>query len=88
MHAGSRVRASGLPPARVARRASARQRLGRASMRSPDIAVKAQLTADGQLALPVKLFLCVLIVPWLVPVGPLAMTVYRLVLIAMFLPCM
>jgi hypothetical protein len=37
---------------------------------------------------PVFLFLIGLIVPWIIPVGPLRMSVYRIVLAVMILPCL
>ncbi len=37
---------------------------------------------------PVFLFLTGLVVPWVIPVGPLRMSVYRIVLLVMILPCL
>src|SRR5690606_17821660 len=65
---------------------SARRSSG--SKRLSDANAYARSAAAHQLPLPAKLFLCALIVPWLVPIGPLAITVYRLILIGVIVPCL
>jgi hypothetical protein len=39
------------------------------------------------LALPVKLFLVGLILPWIIPLGSLNLSAYRIVLLVAFVPC-
>ncbi len=43
--------------------------------------------AKGKLPLPVSLFLVSLIIPWMIPLGPIIMPIYRLVLAVLLLPC-
>lgn len=40
------------------------------------------------LPLPVVIFLAGLIIPWIIPLGPLNLSVYRIVLLVMLLPCL
>jgi hypothetical protein len=46
------------------------------------------LASSGQLNVFVKLFLIGLMVPWIIPLGPLNVSVYRVVLLTAFLPCL
>jgi O-antigen ligase len=43
--------------------------------------------AKDKLPLPVSLFVVSLIIPWMIPMGPVIMPVYRLVLAILLLPC-
>lgn len=43
--------------------------------------------ANGKLPLPVSLFVVSLIIPWMIPLGPVIMPIYRLVLSIVLLPC-
>ncbi len=43
---------------------------------------------QSSLALPVKLFLAGLLIPWVLPIGPLNLSVYRIVLVIAILPCL
>lgn len=45
-------------------------------------------TASAGLALPVVLFLVSLAIPWIIEIGPLRLSAYRFVLIAMIAPCL
>lgn len=62
------------------RPASPRSRLGRAGPRTR--------SSSQKLALPVSLFLIALFIPWIFKVGSLALSPYRLVLVATFIPCL
>lgn len=44
--------------------------------------------ATKRLPWPVTVFLTGLVIPWIIPLGPLNLSVYRLVLIATLLPCL
>src|SRR5262245_45580739 len=45
-------------------------------------------TASKPSSWPVFLFLLALVVPWVISVGPLRLSLYRFVLLAMVLPCL
>jgi O-antigen ligase len=45
-------------------------------------------TQRTRICWPVALFLIALVVPWIISVGPLRMSVYRCILLAMVLPCL
>lgn len=48
---------------------------------------KADAAASGSLKWPVFLFLLSLAIPWIIAIGPLRLSAYRLVLVAMIVPC-
>jgi hypothetical protein len=50
--------------------------------------VTLRLAVGKKTSWPVFLFLTGLVVPWVIPVGPLRMSVYRIVLVVMILPCL
>lgn len=54
--------------------------LSRYSVRSRDTATK--------LPLSIAIFLAGLVIPWIIPLGPLNLSVYRIVLLTMLLPCL
>lgn len=47
-----------------------------------------EVVRSEAVAWPVVLFIVALAVPWILPLGPLRLSVYRLVLIAMIVPCL
>jgi len=49
---------------------------------------QAATAASGSLKWPVFLFLISLAIPWIIAIGPLRLSAYRLVLIAMIVPCL
>lgn len=62
-------------------------RRSRSFVRTAAIADKGQ-DAQKRLPWPVVLFLFGLIIPWIIPFGPLNMPVYRIVLLVMLFPCL
>lgn len=50
--------------------------------------IKSGLTERQGIGWPVFLFLIALIVPWVIAVGPLRLSVYRIILLVMVLPCL
>lgn len=48
---------------------------------------KSTLASGGHLNVIVKLFLTGLVVPWIIPLGPLNVSAYRIVLLIAFFPC-
>jgi hypothetical protein len=59
---------------------------GRASLRQRKI--ESSRSKKTKTAWPVFLFLLALVVPWIIYVGPLRMSLYRIVLVVMVLPCL
>ncbi|WP_018099687.1 O-antigen ligase family protein [Sinorhizobium meliloti] len=43
--------------------------------------------AKGELPWPAKIFLVGLVIPWIIPLGPLNLSVYRIILLISLLPC-
>lgn len=63
--------------------------LERAIPRAPRrYAISADRSGRKKLPWPARLFLVSLVVPWLVTVGPVALSVSRVILLAMILPCL
>src|SRR6185295_5017795 len=67
---------------------------GKTALSSPDVrTARPQTRSDSRqakkgLRWPVVFFLVGLVVPWVIPLGPLSMSVYRIVLLVMLLPCL
>jgi hypothetical protein len=60
----------------------------RPSATSPWHTVPSNIVKSKQTTWPVFLFLVGVIVPWVIPIGPMRMSVYRIVLVMMILPCL
>jgi O-Antigen ligase len=63
-----------------------RERVRASAIRSPAGTATAPSTST-RLHWSVRLFLIGLVVPWVIPVGPLNLSVYRILLLIMLLPC-
>lgn len=80
----------GIPSRRLSLRSSlndreVRPRIGYRAAKGP---VPSDQEADTRLAWPAKLFLVGLLVPWILPIGSLNLSVYRIVLLMTLLPCL
>lgn len=74
---------------RASRQVGAQSEPGPASSRARGNRAGQRMRASSQkLALPVSLFLVALFIPWIFKVGSLALSPYRLVLVATFVPCL
>ena len=58
---------------------------GRRRVDNRDLAIRSQ---SRRLPWPVAIFLVSIIIPWIIPVGPLGLSAYRIVLIVALLPCL